>query len=116
MAIQQCHILFSNFSMYSIISQSFPLYSIIKAVGKTSINYVSLDVEGSEYGIMHSAFKYNDELLFDIATIATTYLGGIFGNHLLEMRYLMKRNGYELHKHIGEDDIFIRKDFNISWN
>ena len=91
--------------------QCFPLYSILKAVGITNIDYLSLDVEGSEYGIMQSAFKYNNDLKFGISTVETTYLDGLFGNDWLEMQYLMRRKGYGLHKHIGADDIFTRNDF-----
>ena len=32
--------------------QCFPLYSILLAIGKTDIDYFSLDVEGSEYKIL----------------------------------------------------------------
>ena len=95
--------------------QCFPLYSILKAIERTSIDYISLDVEGSEYGVMHTAFQYNNDLKFNIASVETTYLDVHgFGASWMEMRYLMRSEGYELHKHIGEDDIFIRKGFSLA--
>ena len=94
--------------------QCFPLYSILKAIGKTKFDYLSLDVEGSEYGIIHSAFKYNNDFKLEMASVETTYLNGITGFSMLELNYLMKKEGYILHKHIGEDDMFIRKNLSIA--
>ena len=96
--------------------QCFPLYSIIKAIGiNIPIAYFSLDVEGSEYGILDAVFKYNTDLQFNIATVETTYIDKkVSGATSLEMQYLMRKHGFHLHKHIGEDDIWRRNDFNIS--
>lgn len=56
--------------------QCFPLYSLLIAVGRTQVDYFSLDVEGSEYKILKTipwpkvdikvSFKYVKDLdLFD---------------------------------------------------
>lgn len=39
-------------SIYKV--QCFPLYSILLAIGRTEIDYFSLDVEGSEYKILET--------------------------------------------------------------
>ena len=36
--------------------QCFPLYSILKAVSRTTIDYLSLYIEGAEYEISNAAF------------------------------------------------------------
>ena len=93
--------------------QCFPLYSILKAIEKPSVDYLSLDVEGSEYGIMHSVFQHNNDIAFNVASIETTYLDGLLGHSWLEMQYLMRSEGYVLYKNVGEDDIFVHQKFNI---
>ena len=37
--------------------QCLPLYSIMKAAGQTRIDFLSLDVEGAEYGILQTLFE-----------------------------------------------------------
>ena len=92
--------------------QCFPLYSILKALNKTTIDYLSLDVEGAEYGIIKAAVDGNKDLKFNVAGIETSYLGRPeFGNSRLETVYLMRRNGYQLRNHIGEDDFYVHKSF-----
>ena len=92
--------------------QCLPLYSILKAMNKTTIDYLSLDVEGSEYGILDALFSNSNELKFNVASIETTYLSKPeFGSSWVEMYYLMRRNGYQLQNHIGEDDFYVHKSF-----
>ena len=95
--------------------QCFPLYSILKSIEKTNFEYLSLDIEGTEYSVLNSAFKSNNDFKFDVGTIETSHLNfrQFQGSHL-ELMYLMKQKGYELEKHIGEDDVFIHKNFKIS--
>ena len=90
--------------------QCFPLYSILKSIEKTNFEYLSLDIEGTEYSILSSAFKSNNDFKFDVGTIETSHLNlPQYRASNLELEYLMKSKGYELEKHIGEDDVFIHK-------
>jgi hypothetical protein len=74
-------------------------------------------VEGAEYGIMEALFNGNKDLKFNVAGIETTYLGRAeFGSSRLEMVYLMRRNGYQLRKHLGEDDFYVHKSFEKTEN
>ena len=84
----------------------------MKALNKTTVDYLSLDVEGAEYGIIESVVEGNKDLIFNVAGIETSYLGRPeFGSSRLETIYLMKRNGYQLHSHIGEDDFYVHNSF-----
>ena len=95
--------------------QCFPLYSILKSIEKTNFEYLSLDIEGTEYSVLNSAFKSNNDFKFDVGTIETSHLNfrQFQGSHL-ELMYLMKQKGYRHGKHIGEDDVFINNNFEIS--
>ena len=88
--------------------QCFPLYSILKAVGKLNIDYFSLDVEGAEYGILRSLLEPKTNCKFSVATVEHTNLSKhAFGDSELEMKYLLKQNGYTFYKRLGHDDIYI---------
>ena len=90
--------------------QCFPLYSILKSIEKTHFEYLSLDIEGTEYSVLNSAFKSNNDFKFDVRTIETSHLNfPQYRASQLELEYLMKQKGYELEKRIGEDDVFIHK-------
>ena len=95
--------------------QCFPLYSILKSIEKTNFEYLSLDIEGTEYSVLNSAFESNNDFQFDVGTIETSHLNfRQFQGSYLELMYVMKQKGYELEKQIGEDDVFIHKNFKIS--
>ena len=92
--------------------QCLPLYSVLKAVGKMDIDMFSLDVEGAEYGIMLSLFENKNDIKFHVGSIETSYseiLG--YNKSLIELSYLMKRNGYKLHKKHEEDHIYVNRTF-----
>ena len=92
--------------------QCLPLYSILKAVNTDTVDYLSLDIEGSEYKVLQAAFENRNDWKFNVATIETTYQEvPHFGSSSLEMNYLMKRNGYIQHQRIEEDDVFVNKKF-----
>ena len=64
--------------------QCFPLYSVLIALNKTTVDFLSLDVKGAEYEILSSTFGKNavrkkkaenqEGLIFNVATIEETYL------------------------------------------
>ena len=107
--------------------QCFPLYSVLRALNKTTVDFLSLDVEGAEYEILASTFERDtvrkskaenqEDLAFNVATIETTYLDKQeFYRSSCEMKYLMRRNGYTLHRRLGEDVIYIHKSFQVKEN
>ena len=107
--------------------QCFPLYSVLRALNKTTVDFLSLDVEGAEYEILASTFdkdtvrkskaENQEDLVFNVATIETTYLDKQeFYRSSCEMKYLMRRNGYTLHRRLGEDVIYIHKSFQVKEN
>ena len=107
--------------------QCFPLYSVLKALNKTTVDFWSLDVEGAEYEILASTFEKDavgkskaenqEDLAFNVATIETTYLDKQeFYRSSCEMKYLMRRHGYTLHRRLGEDVIYIHKSFQVKEN
>ena len=107
--------------------QCFPLYSVLKALNKTTVDFLSLDVEGAEYEILASTFEKDtvrkstaenqEDLVFNVATIETTYLDKQeFYRSSCEMKYLMRRHGYTLHRRLGEDVIYIHKSFQMKQN
>ena len=90
--------------------QCFPLYSILKALNITTVDYLSLDVEGAEYGILNAAFE-NKDWNFNVASVEQTYQSlPAFGSSRLEMIYLLRSNGYWMQNHVGEDDIYVSKN------
>ena len=90
--------------------QCFPLYSILKAIGRTDIDYFSLDVEGAEYEILASAFKAKD-FEFKVATIERTGIERVFNRTLTQLKYLLKRNGYQEKTSLQEDTLAVKKGF-----
>ena len=91
--------------------QCFPLYSILKALNVTTVDYLSLDVEGAEYGILESAFQKNKDWNFNVATIEQTYQElPAFGTSRIEMIYMLRANGYWRQSHVGEDDIYVNRN------
>ena len=86
--------------------QCLPLTSIILALGNPTIDYFSLDIEGAEFLVLKSI----DFQVVDIRVISVevTKIDNIFDGKLTQLKYLMKRNGYELYKEVGEDYIYIK--------
>ena len=86
------------------------MYSILKALNVTSVDYLSLDVEGAEFGILNAAFE-NKDWSFNVASVEQTYQSlPAFGSSRLEMIYLLRSNGYWMQNHVGEDDIYVSKN------
>ena len=94
--------------------QCFPLYSILRAVGESCVDFLSLDVEGGEYSIMKTLFEHKFDIPIQVASIEASYsdLMG-YNKSKLEMRYLMKRNGYAYYNTVKEDDIYVNHNFKL---
>jgi len=85
----------------------FPIFSVLEALGNPTIDYFSLDVEGSEYGVLKSIpwEKVN------IKVWSIEY-NPMVGPWLMSKRRIIKfmqSKGYELKKQIDQDLIFAIK-------
>ena len=90
--------------------QCLPLYSILKAVGNTNVDFFSLDVEGAEFGIMEAALMQKHEFQFSVATIETAHMDRIENKgSFLEFNYMLSRNGYKMARQVEHDHIYIKK-------
>ena len=69
-------------------------------------SHFSLDIEGAEFLVLKSI----DFQVVDIRVISVevTKIDNIFDGKLTQLKYLMKRNGYELYKEVGEDYIYVK--------
>ena len=77
----------------------------------TTIDFLTLDVEGAEYGILEAAFENNKDWNFNVANIEMTYQSTpAFGSSRLEMLYMLRSNGYWMQNHVGEDDIYVNRN------
>jgi len=87
--------------------QCLPLTSIIEALGNPVIDYFSLDIEGAEFPVLKTIDF--DKVDIRVFSIEVTKLDSIFDGRLTQLKYLMKRNGYEFYKEIREDYIYVKK-------
>ena len=87
--------------------QCLPLTSIIEALGNPVIDYFSLDIEGAEFPVLKTIDF--DKVDIRVFSIEVTKLDSIFDGRLTQLKYLMKRNGYEFYKEIKEDYIYVKK-------
>ena len=87
--------------------QCLPLTSIIEALGNPVIDYFSLDIEGAEFPVLQTIDF--DKVDIKVFSIEVTKLDNIFDGRLTQLKYLMKRNGYELYKEVEEDHIYVKK-------
>ena len=100
---------YGKYERRTIKMQCLPLTSIIKALGNPTIDYFSLDIEGAEFPVLQTI----DFTQLDIKVISLeiSKLDLIFDARYVQLKYLMKRNGFELYKEMDEDHIYVRKDF-----
>ena len=87
--------------------QCLPLTSIIEALGNPVIDYFSLDIEGAEFPVLKTIDF--DKVDIRVFSIEVTKLDSIFDGRLTQLKYLMKRNGYEFYKEVKEDYIYVKK-------
>ena len=87
--------------------QCLPLTSIIEALGNPVIDYFSLDIEGAEFPVLKTIDF--DKVDIRVISIEVTKLDSIFDGRLTQLKYLMKRNGYEFYKEVKEDYIYVKK-------
>ena len=87
--------------------QCFPLQSVLKAIGKSKVDYFSLDIEGAEYPVLNT-IEYDK---VDIGTISVeiNHAGKIFDGSREDIKELMENNGYDFVTTVHIDDIFMKK-------
>ncbi|XP_033761384.1 uncharacterized protein LOC117343164 [Pecten maximus] len=78
--------------------QCFPIYSILLAINRTTVDFFSLDIEGDELGVLKT-IPFDK---VDIKMLAVEYIherGGPFG-----LQRFMEKNGYETILKVSRDD------------
>ena len=87
--------------------QCFPLQSVLKAIGKSKVDYFSLDIEGAEYPVLKT-IEYDK---VDIGTISVeiNHAGKIFDGTREDIKELLENNGYSFVTTVHIDDIFMKK-------
>ncbi|XP_060086052.1 uncharacterized protein LOC132565429 [Ylistrum balloti] len=78
--------------------QCFPLYSILLAINRTTVDFFSLDIEGDELGVLKTIPFHK----VDIRMLAVEFSHGPSGYSGMQ-RY-MERNGYETILKVSRDD------------
>lgn len=87
--------------------QCFPLYSVLKAIGNTNVDYFSLDIEGPEFQVLKT-IPWN-LVNIDVLGIETEHAGKVFeGSEKDILNYLISV-GYRKTKKVGHDLFFTNK-------
>lgn len=85
-------------------TQCLPLYSILLAIGNPTVHYLSLDVEGSEEGVLKSVPW--DKVDIKVLTVEVSH------SSASGLKDVMSRGGYTaLPDTLGEDLVFIKNGF-----
>ena len=77
--------------------QCLPLYSLMLAVGRTRVDFLSLDVEGAEVGVLRT-------VPWDQVDIAMVMVE-VEHSDRTEIGNIMERAGYREHKRFGRQDV-----------
>jgi len=88
--------------------QCFPLYSMIMALGNKTINYLSLDLEGAELGVLKTIPWGKVDI--EVLSVETEHTGEVFEGTMDEVKEFLEKRGFVFVHRIGVDDIFVRKD------
>jgi len=100
--------------------QCFPLYSILQAIGNPTVNFFSLDIEGSEFEVLKTVPW--DKVDIQVIMVETHMLGLVFPGSRLDLIEYMATVGYrhvegvlngtnEIRQRAGTtDDLFVRND------
>ena len=90
--------------------QCFPLYSVLKALNISAVDYFSLDIEGAEFVVLNTIpwEKVNMTLL----SIETNHAGDIFPGSRKDIEQFLDDKGFELVETAEIDDFFLNKMYN----
>ncbi|KAF0296447.1 Protein Star [Amphibalanus amphitrite] len=90
----------------------YPLYTILLAMNRTTVDFFSLDVEGVEMGVL----AYLPWHLLDIKIVlAESYMGGMWNPQADQMRWFMAQQGYMAFR-VMHDWLFVKKDSEFAAN
>ena len=78
------------------------------ALGNPTIDYLSLDIEGSEFPVLKTIDF--DKIDIKVISVENTKLGNIFEGTDTHLRYHLQRNGYKLYQTVGEDVVYVKKE------
>ena len=88
--------------------QCFPLQSVLLALDNPTVDYFSLDFEGSEFAILNNPDWDNVDI--SIISIEMQHAGEIFDGTKQEIRNFLESKGYQLIDTVKIDDIFVKKE------
>ena len=91
--------------------QCFPLQSVLLALDNPTVDYFSLDVEGSEFAILKTLDW--DKIDISIISVEMNHAGEIFDGTIQDIRDFLESKGYELVGTVKIDDIYVKKELVI---
>ena len=95
--------------------QCFPLYAILKAIGRVDVDFVTLDVEGLEFAIMESILEDPNDFKFSVAAVEYSHMDlWINKGNFLEFDYMMRRNGYRKESFLEHDVIYKKRNVSLA--
>lgn len=83
------------------------IYLLSQAFGETTIDYLSLDIEGAELQVLQSLNF--EEVDIKVISIETNKIGKVFDGSITQLDYLLRRNGYVKHMRLNIDSIYVKK-------
>ena len=86
-----------------------PLLSILKALGVTTVDYFSLDIEGAELQLLQ-ALDF-DQVDIKVISIEIIRIGHIFDGSYTKLDYMLRNRGYIKYAEMKHDVLFMKKDF-----
>ena len=86
-----------------------PLLSIIKALGVTTVDYFSLDIEGAELQLLQ-ALDF-DQVDIKAISIEIVRIGHIFDGSYTKLDYMLRNRGYIKYAEVEHDALYVKKDF-----
>ena len=95
--------------------QCFPLYAILKAIGRVDVDFVTLDVEGLEFAIMESILEDHNDFKFSVAAVEYSHMDlAINKGNFFEFDYMMRRNGYRKESFLEHDVIYKKRNVSLA--
>ena len=93
-------------SKQTIKMQCFPLYSLLLALGNPIVDYLSLDIEGSEYEVLRNIPW--DKVDIRALSVETQFAGDVVRGSRQDIIQLLTSLGYTHLDSISRDDIFVK--------
>jgi len=88
--------------------QCFPLFSYLKALDYPTVNLLSLDIEGAEFGVLKTVPW--DKVDIEVLLIELIHAGSHFKGSREEIHQFLLSKNYVYLGTISVDDVFVRKD------